>query len=438
LLGSVLFFAWADPTHLDVLIGSVLINYLFGIAIEISQKKASITTRWLMAFALLANLLILGFYKYLGFFGETIQSILNVKLNLATQALPLGISYFTFSGISYIMDVYQEVEKAERNPLRFSSYILMFPKLLQGPITRFGQVKNELLNKVMVREDFLKGVRRFISGLAKKVIIADNHALIANKVFGTNFSNIGAGVAWYGLISYAIEIYFDFSGYSDMAIGLGTIMGFKLPENFNYPYISRSITDFWRRWHMTLTSWFRTYVFIPLEFSRKKEKFFRQQSNLILVFLLTGLWHGANWNFVIWGVYYGIILAVEATWLGKILKKSPQFIQHIYALLLILFGWILFRLNNISEWGPFLKSIIGGNGLSSAVTLRSLNILMYIPLTVLAVVLSTPLLKTFEKKIAEKGVYPRFLMDLGYLTLFGLAIVFIIMNGFFPFLYAQF
>jgi alginate O-acetyltransferase complex protein AlgI len=189
---------------------------------------------------------------------------------------------------------------------------------------------------------------------------------------------------------------------------------------------------------MTLTSWFRTYIFIPLEFSRKKEKYFRQQSNIILVFMLTGLWHGANWNFVIWGLYFGLILAIEATWLGKILKKSPLFLQHGYALLLILFGWILFRLTDISKWGPFLNSIVGRNGLTSTETLRSLNILMYIPLTILAVVLSTPLLKTFENKIAEKGIYAKFLLDLGYLMLFGLAVAFIILNGFFPFLYAQF
>ncbi len=363
---------------------------------------------------------------------------MNIKFNLPAQTFPLGISYFTFSGISYISDVYQGVVKAERNPLRFSSYIMMFPKLLQGPITRFGQVKNELLHKVFAREEVLQGVRRFISGLAKKVIIADNHALIANKVFESNFSSIGAGVAWYGLISYAIQIYFDFSGYSDMAIGLGTMLGFKFPENFNYPYISRSITDFWRRWHMTLTSWFRTYVFIPLEFSRKKEKFFRQQSNIIVVFMLTGLWHGANWNFVVWGLYFGLILAIEATWLGKILKKAPVFIQHSYAVLLILFGWVLFRLNDISKWGPFLNSILGRNGLSSIETFRSLNILMYIPLTILAVFLSTPALKTFENKVEKKGVYARFILDLGYLLLFGLAIIFIIANGFFPFLYAQF
>jgi alginate O-acetyltransferase complex protein AlgI len=438
LVGSIVFFAWSDPTHLPVLIGSVLLNYLFGIVIEISQKKETIATRVLLIFALIANILILGFYKYLGFFNEIIQSILNIKINMGTQAFPLGISYFTFSGISYIVDVYQGVEKAERNLLKFSTYILMFPKLLQGPITRFGQVKKELSNKAFFREEAIQGVRRFISGLAKKVIIADNHALIANKVFVQDFNSIGADVAWYGLISFAIQIYFDFSAYSDMAIGLGEMLGFKFPENFNYPYISRSITDFWRRWHMTLTSWFRIYVFIPLEFARKKERFFRQQSNIILVFLLTGLWHGANWNFVIWGLYFGLILAIEATWLGKILKKYPLFIQHAYALLLILFGWILFRLNDISKWGPFLNSIVGGNGLTHKDTLRSLNILQYIPLTLLAVVFSTPLLKTIENRIEGKGVLARFLLDLGILMLFGVAIAFIILNGFFPFLYTQF
>lgn len=433
------FFGWVDPTHLPVLIASVLINYFCGILIgHYLDNNRAAASRYYMIVAVIINIIILCFYKYLGFFGKNIQALTGIPLNIKEQALPLGISYFTFSGISYILDIYLGVEKAEKNILRFSSYIIMFPKLLQGPITRFKEVKNELLNFHFVVEDVMQSVRRFIIGLAKKVILADSLAIAANKVFETNFAEIGASVAWFGLIAYTLQIYFDFSGYTDMAIGLGGIFGIKLPENFNYPYISRSITDFWRRWHMSLTSWFRNYVFIPLEFARKKDRILRQQSDIMIVFLLTGLWHGASWNFVIWGGYYGLVLAVEASGLGKLLKRTPRFFQHFYSISLIMLGWTFFRLTNFLDWGPFFKALFGAYGWTGPITLRSLNILFYIPIVLLAVLFCTPLISRMEKKLIIHQGYVRALVDILYLVIFFLGISYILSKGFTPFMYAQF
>lgn len=439
-LGSLVFFGWADPTHIPQLILFALINYILGILVGHFVLNGKTTaSRAFMWVAVILNLLGLCFYKYLGFFGTTIETIAQVKLNIQTMALPLGISYLTFSGVSYILDIYNEVETPEKNLLRFTAYLIMFPKLLQGPITRFGQIKTELTVPQRFNIDnLMQGARRFIIGLAKKVLLADTLAIVANKVFGASLSSIGAGLAWYGLIAYTLQIYFDFSGYTDMAIGVGTMLGFKLPENFNYPYISRSITDFWRRWHMTLTSWFRTYVFIPLEFARKREKFLRQQTDILIVFLLTGLWHGASWNFVVWGGYFGLILAIEASGFGKKLAKAPMFLQHLYSIILIMVGWIFFRLSDFQDWGPFFKALFGGNGWTGRASLRTLNILFYIPVMVIAAILCLPILPKLELKINVKANFQRALMDLGYLVLFVIVICYLLSNGFTTFLYAQF
>ena len=391
-----------------------------------------------MWIAVILNILILWFYKYLGFSVDAVQQITQVSINIKTPTLPLGISYFTFSGISYILDVYYKIEKAERSLLRFSTYLVMFPKILQGPITRFSQVKNELGSTVFNYEDILEGVRRFIIGLAKKVIVADSLAVATKKVFGADLHTIGMDVAWFGLIAFTLQIYFDFSGYTDMAVGLGKILGFKLPENFNYPYISRSISDFWRRWHMTLTSWFRNYLFIPLEFARKKEKHFRQQSDIFIVFLLTGLWHGASWNFLIWGGYFGLILALEASGFGKKLKTLPRIFQHIYALLLILIGWVFFRLTDVRDWGPFFGALVGANDWTGTTTLRTLNVIFFIPLLVLAVFLSTPWLRQFVERFYSKSLAARIVVDILYLCLFILIVGYILSNGYAAFMYGEF
>lgn len=438
-LGSLLFFVWADPPHIHWLLISILLNYFFGIIIDVFQARQK--ERFSKIFTILAvvcNLGILVFYKYSPFILANINSLVGAGINLRSPNIPLGISYLSFSGLAYVIDVHNKIEKAERNILKFGNFLIMFPKLLQGPITRIGQVRDDLLEKWLTNEEFTAGVRRFIVGLGKKVLLADNLAIVTNKVFSSDFNNIGADLAWVGIVAYSFQIFFDFSGYTDMAIGLGQLLGFHLPENFNYPYISRSITEFWRRWHMSLTSWFRTFLFIPLEFKRKKVKFFRQQSNILIVFLLTGLWHGASWNFVIWGGYFGVILALEATWLGKNLKKIPVFFQHFYSLALILVGWIFFKLNDFHLWTPFFKALFGANGFSNQVNLRSLNIVQFIPLLVISAVVSTPLLNKVEQKVRKSEIIGRILVIIFYSLIFVLSIAYILSNGYSSFLYAQF
>lgn len=436
---SLVFFAWSDPTHIHVLFLSILINYLWGKwigqAIEKKNEKSAKVHMWI---GVILNLGLLGFYKYTGFFIDILDAFLPVSISTTAKALPLGISFFTFSGISYILEIYNKVTPPERNLIQFSSYLIMFPKLLQGPITRLIKIKDELAHPKFVPLGIMQGVRRFIGGLAKKVILADSLSIATTKIFASEFSEMGAGLAWFGILAYTLQIYLDFSGYTDMAIGVGQMLGFNLPENFNFPYVSRSISDFWRRWHITLGAWFRTYLFLPLEFTRKKEKFFRQQSNLLIVFLLTGLWHGSSWNFVIWGIYYGVILAIEASGFGKKLKKISPIIQHTYSLVLIIIGWIFFRITEIRSWGSFFGALSGVNGWQDAVTFRSLNILFYIPFIIPGILFSLPFMHRLGEKAKEKGGVSQVLLDVSYLALFIFTLTFIISKGFTAFMYAEF
>jgi alginate O-acetyltransferase complex protein AlgI len=436
---SLLFFAWADPTHIHILFLSILINYFFGKFIGKAKVNKSVQRAkkyfWVGIFL---NLLLLGFYKYTGFFLDAINAILPVTIDYTDIALPLGISFFTFSGLSYIVDIYNDINPPEKNFIRFSAYLIMFPKLVQGPITRFFEVKDNLYNHRVLPLEIMEGVRRFIGGLAKKVILADSLGIATNKVFTANFSEMGAGLAWFGLLAYTLQIYLDFSGYTDMAIGIGQMLGFKLPENFNFPYISKSISDFWRRWHITLGAWFRTYLFIPLEFSRKKVKVLRQQTNLLIVFLLTGLWHGADWNFVIWGAYYGVILAIEASGFSKRLKRTAPIFQHLYSVILIMIGWIFFRITAIEEWGSFFGALLGINGWRNLVTFRSLNILFYIPFLIPAILFSLPFMHQLGERIRAKKGKSLVALDIGYIVLFLFTITFILSKGFTAFMYVEF
>jgi len=438
-LTSLFFFIWSDPTHIHVLFTSILINYYVGLLIGKSQERnVGNKAKTMMWIGIILNLLLLGFYKYTGFFLDILEAVFPLTINYTQRAFPLGVSFFTFSGISYILDIYNEINPPEKNLVRFSAYLIMFPKLLQGPITRYMQIKDELLAPKFIPLQIMEGVRRFIGGLAKKVMLADSLSIATQKIFTANFQEMGAGLAWFGLIAYTLQIYLDFSGYTDMAIGIGQMLGFKLPENFNFPYISRSISDFWRRWHMTLGAWFRTYLFIPMEYARKREKFLRQQTNLLIVFLLTGLWHGASWNFVIWGVYYGFIVVIESSGFGKKLKKTSPLIQHSYSLILIVIGWIFFRITVIQQWGSFFGALFGTNGWTNSITFRSLNVLFYLPFLLPSVLFSLPFMNQLSEKIKNKGGKTLVALDLGYILLFLFTVTFILSKGFTAFMYAEF
>ena len=436
---SLAFFAWIDLAHIPLLVGFVMLNYGLGWLIGWFQAKEKSgwgkATLWV---GMAANLAFLLAYKYLGFFGGILSQISQGAITVTTLATFFGISYLTFSGMSTLLDVHRESKQPEKNLLKLSAYFLMFPKLIQGPILLFKDYQADVGETRFNPDEAAKGIRRFIIGLGKKVLLADVLIVAANRVFSNPPELLGASAAWVGLLAYALVIYFDFSGYTDMALGVGALFGIKLPENFNFPYLSRSISDFWRRWHITLNNWFRTYVFMPLEYKRRRVKFYRVQTHILIVFFLTGFWHGASWNFILWGLYFGVILAVEASGWGRRLKQAPVFLQHSYALFLILIGWVFFRLTDLQSWGPFLGALFGLHGWVGETTLRSMNILLYLPLMVVGGLFSTPVLSKLNNWVEKKQGVPRILLDLILLVLFGLSIAFILANDFRPFLYAQF
>jgi len=438
-LASLAFFAWVEFENLHLLLLFILVNYLVGLLIDFFQfREQPAGSRWVMWAALVLNLGFLGFYKYLGLFDQLLPWLASMEIAFEKPPLILGLSYLTFSSLSYILDIYHGVKAPEKNILKFSAYLVMFPKLIQGPIALYKDLAPQLNSPTAKLDDIAWGIRRFIFGLAKKVILADNLAIVANRVFSKDPNRLGADLAWLGLIAYTLVIYFDFAGYTDMALGIGRILGFRLPDNFDDPYTSRNITEFWRRWHMSLTTWFRTYVFFPLEFKRRRSKFLRQQTNIMIVFLLTGLWHGASWNFVIWGGYYGLILALEASGFAKVIKRTPLFFQHLYTLIIVMVGWVFFRVTNLQNWGPFFGALVGRNGISHLETLCSLNILFYIPLILLGIVLCFPLREKFEKAYATRSVVKNTLVDVIVFGVFLLSVAFILSNGFQMFMYAQF
>jgi alginate O-acetyltransferase complex protein AlgI len=438
-VSSLIFFAWVDFASLHFLLLFVIVNYLVGLVLGFfhTYEKVKIT-RVTMWSGVALNLLFLGFFKYSGFFTQIVRGLSGMGPSIVSPGLFLGLSYLTFSSLSYILDVYHQVREPERNLLKFSAYLVMFPKLVQGPIALYRDLGPQLTSKRLNPADLNYGVRRFIIGLAKKVILADSLAIAANRVFAADAQRLGAGVAWFGLLAYTLVIYFDFAGYTDMALGIGRVLGFRLPENFNAPYLSRSITDFWRRWHISLTAWFRTYVFIPLEFKRRRVKFLRQQSHILIVFLLTGLWHGASWNYVIWGGYYGLILALEASGFGKALKRAPVVLQHLYTLLIVMVGWVFFRITRLQNWGPFFGALFGANGFTHLETLRTLNILFYLPLLLVGIVACLPLGSILETRWIADLKIKNVLADLLVFGVFLLSLSYMLTNGFQVFMYAQF
>ncbi len=438
-LASLVFFAWVDFKNVHLVLLFILVNYLLGLLIGGLHVHGRLTaSRAVLWIGVGMNLSFLGFYKYLGFFDQVIQRITPLNIPIEKPGLILGLSYLTFSSLSYLLDVYHRAYAPEKNLLRFSAYLVMFPKLVQGPIALYKQLAPQLTPSRPSLDDVAWGIRRFVIGLAKKVLIADSLALAANRIFSVDLNRLGADLAWFGLVAYTLVIYFDFAGYTDMAVGIGRLLGFRLPENFNDPYASRSITDFWRRWHMSLTAWFRTYVFIPLEFKRRRAKYLRQPINIVIVFLLTGLWHGASWNFLIWGGYFGVILALEASGFEKTIKRTPGFIQHTYAILLVMIGWVFFRFTDLQNWGPFFRALAGMNGITHQENLRSLNVLSFLPLVLLGVALCIPQVTRVGRDLVVQARVKPVLVDVLVFGLFLLSVSYILANGFTVFMYARF
>ena len=369
LFASLFFYAWGESEMVLIMILSILINYSVGVLIDYSKNNA----RFILAVGVTLNLAILFLFKYFNFFFDNINRILDLvgtnKLSLDKIHLPIGISFFTFQGISYIVDVYRKHAKAQYNPIKIGLYISLFPQLIAGPIVRYTTIMNQIDERRTTLNQLFDGIKRFIIGFAKKVIIANGVAQIADAIFASNFGEISTVAAWVGVLSYTLQIYFDFSGYSDMAIGLGKMMGFDFEENFNFPYVARSIRDFWRRWHISLSTWFRDYLYIPLGGNKKGE--FRTYINLIIVFTLTGFWHGASWSFMFWGLFHGFFLILERIGLSKLLASLFKPLQHIYVLLVVMISWVFFRVEDFGDALNYL-SVLFGNGTTAEIG-NSLN-----------------------------------------------------------------
>ena len=355
-LMSLLFYAWGKPVNVLLLLGSIVVNWLAGVLLG-GAKKPRIRKAILVA-ACIVNLGVLGAFKYTGFVVEFLNSLFpqNV-LTPASIALPIGISFFTFQALSYVIDVYKGTAAAEKNPFYVGLYISFFPQLIAGPIVRYNSIAEQIRSRKSSLKKISVGCCRFLVGLGKKVILANNLAILADLVFG--WSELGTArmdlpvlTAWMGLAAYTLQIYFDFSGYSDMARGLGRMFGFEFLENFRYPYISVSVTEFWRRWHISLSTWFREYVYIPLGGNRRGKG--RQLLNLLIVWFLTGLWHGASWNFALWGLYYAVLLILEKLFLLRVLEKLPKPAKHLYTLLVVMIGWALFYFEDLGALGEFM------------------------------------------------------------------------------------
>ncbi|MCC6195184.1 MAG: MBOAT family protein [Burkholderiales bacterium] len=358
LVASLGFYAWGEAPYLALVLGSVAFNYAIGAAIGGSADAAR-RKRWL-AVGIAGNLLALGLFKYANFAVANVNALAPLlaitPIAVAAIPLPLGISFFTFHAISYVVDVYKGNASAERNLPRFALYILLFPQLIAGPIIRWRDIATQLREREQRLADFAYGVRRFVLGLGKKVLVANTLGAVADRVFALPAAELTAPLAWLGLACYTLQIYFDFSGYSDMAIGLMRMFGFRILENFNYPYISRGIREFWRRWHISLSNWFRDYLYIPLGGNQRGER--RAYANLVLVFLLCGLWHGASWPFVLWGIWHGAFLVVERAGLDGFLRRLGP-LSHVYALAVVMGGWVLFRCETLAQAVSYYAALAG-------------------------------------------------------------------------------
>lgn len=439
LFASLFFYAWGEPKYVFLMIFSIICNYIFGF--KVSSKNMKEKKLWLII-AVIFNISFLGVFKYSNFFIDNINNLLNLNINIPTIALPLGISFFTFQTMSYVIDVYRNDRRLQRNIYYLALYISLFPQLVAGPIVRYETVDEQINSRVHSINKFSIGVNRFIIGLGKKVIFSNQLGLVADKVFATNISDLSTMEGWLGIICYTLQIYFDFSGYSDMAIGLGKMFGFDFLENFNYPYISQSVSEFWRRWHISLGSWFRDYVYIPLGGNRVSP--IKQYRNLFIVWSLTGIWHGANWTFVTWGLYYGFLIALEKAFLQKYLNKLPKLCRHIYLILLVMIGWVFFRAENIVQAWEYIKVLIG-LGKNPMWNISFINYMNESALIIfLAIIFATPIIHKFKsaiklrnsKLIENSFVYV--LHSISLMSIMFIVVVVLINSTYNPFLYFRF
>lgn len=429
---NLIFYGWGEPKLVLLMVFNIFFNYAGGWLVDKYRADAKKKKLFLILTCVL-DIGILAVFKYTGMITETLNMLPFLNIPELQISLPIGISFYTFQTMSYVIDVYRDDAPVSKNFINFGTYVALFPQLIAGPIVRYRDVAEQLVNRRETLEMFTKGVKLFMVGLAKKVIIANTMGTLTTNIFATTDEN-GVVGTWVGMIAYTFQIYFDFSGYSDMACGLGNMMGFEFLKNFNYPYIAKSITDFWRRWHISLSTWFKEYVYIPLGGNRKGVK--RQILNLLIVWGLTGLWHGAAYNFVLWGLYYGLLLILEKFVLKKFLDRLPSFVQHIYTLFIIIIGWGLFYFTDVGQLGEFMVDLFNfGNGICGN---QAFNLIMSnLPMLIIAAVASTPLAATLYTRFEHTRFMwiPETLYCMGVLAVSTASLV---NQSYNPFLYFRF
>lgn len=427
LIGSLFFYFVGEPKAIVVMLLSIFINYIGGIAVNSGgekQRKISLTI------VVILNLTILFYYEYLMFIVGNLSKIFDFSVETKSIYMPIGISFFTFQGMSYVFDVYMKNAEVKKNPLDIALYISLFPQLIAGPIVRYKTVADEIDGRVETLDLFSTGVIRFIVGLSKKVLLANKFGIIADEIFKLNGNyNLSVPLSWFGVLMFALQIYYDFSGYSDMAIGLGKMFGFNFLENFDYPYISKSITEFWRRWHMSLGTWFRDYIYIPLGGNRVSVP--RHILNMFIVWFLTGFWHGASWNYIIWGLYFFVFLVIEKYVFGNKFEKVPEIFRHLYALIVILVGWVIFKEENSFLLLKYLKAMFSV-GLKPTIGGVTYYLKEYYIEIFLGIIFSANILKAFEK---GKKTIPAISI---YFILLILSIVSLFSSSYNPFIYFRF
>ncbi len=438
LLVSLFFYAWGEPVYVVLMIVSILSSWLGGLAVSsLGAKGREKGAKAALILSVSFGLALLGIFKYADFVIGTVSKILSRQISPLGLALPIGISFYTFQTISYIIDVYRGTAKVQKNIISYGAYVSMFPQLIAGPIVQYKTIDEQLRSRKESAGQFAEGVNRFVIGLGKKVLLANNAGVLWDTVRGMQ-GHVPAVTAWLGLAAFTFQIYFDFSGYSDMAIGLGQMFGFRFLENFNYPYLSKSITEFWRRWHISLGTWFREYVYIPLGGNRVGTA--KQVRNIMVVWLLTGIWHGAAWNFLIWGLYYGILLLVEKFVLRRALEHLPGWVRHVYCMFFVMLGWYIFSFGDILEGSGFFLSLFGAGGLADRGSIYLLY--NYLVLFIFLILGSTKLParagNALLAKCGKKDAANIALHGVFYAAVFILSVAWLVDASFNPFLYFRF
>ena len=429
LAASLFFYAWGEPIYVFLMIFSIAFNWAMALDIEKERKFGKNTT---LIFTVVINLLILSFFKYYGFALDSVNTLFGTNISYTALPLPIGISFYTFQAMSYIIDVYRGDTDAQRSPLKFGLYLSLFPQLIAGPIVKYKDIATELDKREISPELIGKGSARFIIGLAKKVIIANNLGALHTEILSQS-SNSSVLTSWLGVAAYTLQIYFDFSGYSDMAIGLGKVFGFNFMENFNYPYISKSVTEFWRRWHISLSTWFRDYLYFPLGGNRVAPR--RHIINLLIVWMLTGLWHGASWNFVVWGLYYGIFLILEKYFFAERIEKLPSILQHLITIFIVSIAWVFFFSDNLTEAIHYLGDMFMFSKLPFA-NMHFLYLLKSnLVLMIIAIVLSHP--KPYKMYTLISKSSTAFSIA-SLLIIFIISVSYLVFSTYNPFLYFRF